>query len=73
MNIIVQMKLGLMEQNIKILASLGNSLGLDKSDNPYVIGSPDNPDKFLILGPKLNADLIIHAVGTMAGIWNYLE
>jgi hypothetical protein len=49
------------------LASLGNSLGLDKSDNPYVIGSPDNPDKFLILGPKLNADLIIHAVGTMAG------
>ena len=55
------------------LASLGNSLGLDKSDNPYVIGSPDNPDKFLILGPKLNADLIIHAVGTMAGIWNYLE
>jgi len=49
------------------LASLGNSLGLDKSDNPYVIGSPDNPDKFLILGPKLSADLIIHAVGTMAG------
>jgi hypothetical protein len=49
------------------LASLGSSLGLDKSDNPYVIGSPDNPDKFLILGPIKNDDLIIHAVGTMAG------
>ena len=53
------------------LASLGNSLGLATSDNPYVIGSPDNPDKFLILGPKKNggsSDLIIHAVGTMGGV-----
>ena len=52
------------------LASLGNSLGLATSDNPYVIGSPDNPDKFLILGPKKNggsSDLIIHAIGTMGG------